>query len=254
MISYGKQSIDQSDIDRVIDVLKGDWLTQGSAVETFENDLCIYFGAKHTCAVSNGTAALHLTAMALGWQPGEVIITPPITFLATVNCIVYVGATPDFVDIDPVTYTIDPNRVEEKIKQLNSQGKRVKSVIGVDYAGHPCDWKALREIADSYELQLVNDNCHAMGASYFDDKQYALKYADVVTQSYHSVKHITTGEGGAVLTNDPEIDEKARCLRTHGMTKVPQQLEKSDGPWYYEMQEMGFNYRITDLQCALGSN
>ena len=254
MISYGKQSIDQSDIDGVIDVLKGDWLTQGSAVETFENDLCIYFGAKNTCAVSNGTAALHLSAMALGWQPGEVIITPPITFLATVNCIVYVGATPDFVDIDPVTYTIDPNRVEEKIKHLQSKGKRVKSIIGVDYAGHPCDWKALRKIADSYELQLVNDNCHAMGASYFDDKQYALKYADVATQSYHSVKHITTGEGGAVLTNDPKIDEKVRCLRTHGMAKVPQQLEKNDGPWYYEMHEMGFNYRITDFQCALGSN
>ncbi len=253
MISYGKQTIDQSDIDRVIEVLNGDWLTQGSAVETFENDLCTYFGANHTCAVSSGTAALHLTAMTLGWQPGDVVITSPITFLATVNCIVYAGATPDFVDIDPVTYTIDPNRVEEKIKHLQSNGIRVKSVIGVDYAGHPCDWKALRKIADRYELQLINDNCHAMGASYFEDKQYAVKYADVVTQSYHPVKHITTGEGGAVLTNNTKIDERVRLLRNHGIVKNFKQLEKYDGPWYYEMHELGFNYRITDFQCALGS-
>ena len=254
MISYGKQSIDQSDIDAVVDVLNGDWLTQGPSVETFENDLKLYFGARHACAVANGTAALHLTGLALDWQPGDIVITSPITFLATANCILCAGATPDFVDIDANTYTIDPNVLEEKIRVYESKGRKVKAVIGVDYAGHPCDWKALREIADSYELQLVNDNCHAMGASYFDDKQYALKYADVVTQSYHSVKHITTGEGGAVLTNDSEIDEKVRCLRNHGMTKVPLQLEKNDGPWYYEMHEMGFNYRITDFQCALGSN
>ncbi|HIC43552.1 MAG TPA: aminotransferase class I/II-fold pyridoxal phosphate-dependent enzyme, partial [Sulfurimonas sp.] len=210
MISYGKQSIDQSDIDAVVEVLKRDWLTQGPAVETFENDLKNYFGAKHCCAVSNGTAALHLTGLALGWHPGDVIITTSITFLATANCIVYAGATPDFVDIDPVTYTIDPNKVEEKIKVYKSKGKKVKAVIGVDYAGHPCDWKGLRQIADKYGLQLVNDNCHALGALYFGEKQYAVKYADVVTQSYHPVKHITTGEGGAVFTNDPTIDQKVR--------------------------------------------
>lgn len=254
MISYGKQSINQSDIDTVVKVLKGDWLTQGPAIEKFENDLKNYFGANHTCAVANGTAALHLTGLALGWQPGDVVITTPITFLATANCIVYVGATPDFADIDPVSFTINPNLVEEKIRYHKSKGRRVKAVIGVDYAGHPCDWKALREIADRYELQLVNDNCHAMSATYFGDKQYAVKYADVVTQSYHPVKHITTGEGGAVLINDPAIDEKVRRLRTHGMTKEPNQLEKNDGPWYYEMHGVGYNYRITDLQCALGSS
>ena len=254
MISYGKQSIDQSDIDAVVEVLKGDWLTQGPAVETFENDLKSYFGVKHCCAVSNGTAALHLTGLALGWHPGDVIITTPITFLATANCIVYVGATPDFVDIDPISYTIDPNQVEDKVRSYKSKGKTVKAVIGVDFAGHPCDWKELRQIADKYDLQLVNDNCHAMGASYFDDKQYAVKYADVVTQSYHPVKNITTGEGGAILTNDPEIDEKVRRLRTHGVTKDPHLLEVNEGPWYYEMHELGFNYRITDLQCALGIN
>jgi len=254
MISYGKQSIDQSNIDAVVDVLNGDWLTQGPAVETFENDLKNYFGAKNACAVANGTAALHLTGLALGWKTGDIIITSPITFLATANCIVYAGATPDFVDIDPLTYIIDPNLVEDKVKTYQSQGKKIKALIGVDYAGHPCDWKSLREISDKYGLQLVNDNCHAMGASYFGDKQYAVKYADVVTQSYHPVKHITTGEGGAVLTNDSTIDEKVRCLRNHGMTKDINQLENNDGPWYYEMHEVGYNYRITDFQCALGSS
>ncbi|MBT6938628.1 MAG: UDP-4-amino-4,6-dideoxy-N-acetyl-beta-L-altrosamine transaminase [Candidatus Marinimicrobia bacterium] len=254
MISYGKQSIDQSDIDAVVDVLKGDWLTQGPAVEIFESDLKNYFGANHACAVANGTAALHLAGLALGWQPGDIVITTPLTFLATANCIVYAGATPDFVDIDPVTYTIDPNLVEEKIKYHQSKGKKVKAIIGVDYAGHPCDWKALREIANKYELQLVNDNCHSLGAKYFGDKQYAVKYADLITQSYHPVKHLTTGEGGAVLTNNSDLDEKIRRLRTHGMTKDENILEENDGPWYYEMHEIGFNYRITDFQCALGSS
>lgn len=254
MISYGKQSIDQTDIDAVVEVLQGDWLTQGPSVNTFENDLKNYFGANHACAVSNGTAALHLTGLALGWQPGDIVITTPITFLATANCIVYAGATPDFADINPFTYTIDPNLVEEKVKAYQSKGKKVKAIIGVDYAGHPCDWKALREIADKYDLQLVNDNCHALAAAYLDDKQYAVKYADLVIQSYHPVKHLTTGEGGAVLTNDNKIDQKVRLLRSHGMIKDPDQLENNDGPWYYEMHEIGYNYRITDFQCALGSN
>lgn len=254
MISYGKHSIDQSDIDAVVDVLNSDWLTQGPVIETFENDLKGYFGAKNACAVANGTAALHLTALALGWKTGDIIITSPITFLATANCIVYTGATPDFVDIDPCNYTIDPNLVEDKVKAYQAKGKKVKAVIGVDYAGHPCDWKSLREIANKYDFQLVNDNCHAIGASYFKDKQYAVKYADVVIQSFHAVKHITTGEGGVVLTNSPEIDNNVRCLRHHGMLKDTKQLDNNDGPWFYEMHEVGYNYRITDIQCALGSS
>ena len=258
MISYGKQSIDQSDIDAIVEVLKSDWLTQGPAVRTFENDLQNYFGAKHTCVVSNGTAALHLAGLALGWKPGDIVLTTPLTFLATANSIVYSGATPNFVDIDVDTYTIDSNLVEEKVKDYREKGKKVKAVIGVDFAGHPCDWKALREIADKYELQLVNDNCHALGATYFDDKQYAVKYADLVTQSYHPVKHLTTGEGGAVLTNNSKLDEKVRRLRTHGMTKDNSKFSiqnpSLNEPWYYEMHEVGFNYRITDFQCALGSS
>ena len=254
MIFYGKQSIHQSDIDAVIKVLRGDWLTQGPAVETFEDDLQKYFGAKHVCVVSNGTAALHLAGLALGWKSGDIVLTSPITFLATANCILYAGAMPDFVDIDPISYTIAPNLIEEKVKAYQSKGKKVKAIIGVDYAGHPCDWKGIREIADKYDLQLVNDNCHALGATYLNDKQYAVKYADLVIQSYHPVKHLTTGEGGAILTNNSDFDEKVRRLRTHGMTKDPNLMEDNDGPWYYEMHEVGFNYRITDFQCALGSS
>ena len=252
MISYGRQSISRADIDAVVEVLRSDNLTQGRAVEQFEDALQTHFGSSYACAVTNGTAALHLTGLALGWQPTDVVITSPITFLATANCIVYAGATPDFADIDPTTYTIDPNCVEERLKHHYAKGNKVKAVIGVDYAGHPCDWSGLRALADKYDFQLVNDNCHALGASYKDQKEYAVSYADVVTQSYHPVKHITTGEGGAVLTNQRDIYEKVRLLRTHGIEKDPQNLNNHEGPWYYQMHDIGFNYRITDIQCALG--
>ena len=254
MISYGKQTIDKSDIDSVIEVLKGGWLSSGPAVKTFEDVLNKYFGSKHASAVSSGTAALHLIGQALEWQSDDIVITSPLTFLATANSIVYAGATPDFVDIDPITYTIDPNKAEGKIKSYLKKGKNVRAIIGIDFAGHPCDWDALRAIADKYDLKLVNDNCHAMGASLNGDKHYAVKYADVISQSYHPVKHITTGEGGSALTNDSIIDEKIRRLRNHGMTKAQDQLVNNDGPWYYEMHELGYNYRITDIQCALGSS
>ena len=253
-ISYGKQSIDQQDIDSVVEILKGDWLTQGKAVEKFENDLSNYFGSKFSSAVSNGTAALHLAGLSLGWKKNDIIITTPLTFLASSNSILYCGATPSFVDIDPNNFTIDPNLVEEKISYHQGKGKRVKAIIGIDYAGNPCDWKSLRFIADKYEIKLINDNCHALGASYFGSKQYGLKYANVVTQSYHPVKHITTGEGGAILTNEKEINEKVKILRSHGMTKNPKLLSENQGPWYYEMTTLGFNYRLTDFQSALGSS
>lgn len=252
MYNYGRQNIDQRDIDLVVKTLQSDWLTQGPKVKEFEGELKKKFGAEHCCAVTNGTAALHLTALALGWQPGDIVITTPLSFLASANCILYVGASPDFVDIDPITYTIDPNKLEDKIKHFREKAKIVKAVVAVDYAGHPCDWEAIRAIADQYELQLVNDNCHALGARYYGDNRYAVKYADVVTQSFHPVKHITTGEGGAVLSNSTEIDQKVRLLRSHGMTKDITLLERYEGPWYYEMVDLGYNYRITDFQCALG--
>ena len=205
MISYGKQSIDKEDIKAIVDVLNSDWLTQGPSVNHFEKSLCDYFGSKYSCVVSNGTAALHLAGLALGWNEDDIIITTPLTFLATVNSIVYCGATPTFVDIDEKTFTIDPNKLEDKIKELESSGKNVKAVIAVDFAGHPCDWKSLRFLANKHDFKLINDNCHAMGAEYFNEKEYATRYADIVTQSYHPVKHITTGEGGSILTNNSDI-------------------------------------------------
>ena len=252
MISYGRQSISRADIDAVVEILQSDYLTGGPAVEQFEDSLNSYFGSNYACAVTNGTAALHLAGLALGWQPKDVVITSPITFLATANCIVYAGATPDFADIDPTTYTIDVNSVEDAIKRNHAKGNNVKAVIGIDYAGHPCDWNGLRVLADKYDFQLVNDNCHALGASYKDQKGYAVSYADVVVQSYHPVKHITTGEGGAVLTNHRDVYEKVMLLRAHGIEKDPRKINKYEGPWYYQMHTIGFNYRITDIQCALG--
>ena len=166
MISYGKQSIDQSDIDALVEVLKGDWLTQGPYVDKFEDNLKSYLGSKYAACVSNGTAALHLTSIALNWNPEDIILTTPITFLATANAIIYANATPDFVDIDPYIHTIDPNKLEQKLKYYRKQNKTVKAVIAVDYAGHPCDWDSLRYLADKHEFQLINDNCHALGASY----------------------------------------------------------------------------------------
>ncbi len=252
--SYGRQYIDDDDINEVIKILHSDWLTQGPIIKQFENSLCKKFGAQYTSVVSSGTAALHLTGLALNWNESDVVITSPITFAASANCILYSNAIPDFADIDPLTYTIDPNKLEEKIKSYNKINRKVKAVIAVDYAGHPCDWQALKSIKDKYGIQLVNDNCHSLGAEYKGDATYAVKYADAVIQSYHPVKHITTGEGGAVLTNNKEFDEKIKILRTHGISNNDSLMGKNEGPWYYEMMFLGFNYRITDFQCALGLN
>lgn len=251
---YGKQTIDQSDIDAVTKILQSQFITQGPVAAEFENELKKFFGAKYASVVANGTASLHLIALAFGWKENDIIITSPITFLSSANCAIFVGAKIDFVDINPKTYTIDVNKLEEKLKLYSKQNKNVKAVVAVDFAGHPSDWKALNSLKKKYDFQLINDFCHALGAEYYHDIQYAVKYADAVNFSFHPVKHITTGEGGAVLTNNETIDKKVKLLRTHGMTKDESLLEKNDGPWYYEMHEVGFNYRITDFQCALGIN
>ncbi len=251
-IPYGRQDIDEADIEAVLEALRSDWLTQGPAVGAFETALSGKLGAEYACVVSSGTAALHLLGLAMGWQSGDIVITSPLTFVADANCIVYAGATPDLVDIDPDSYTLDPCKLEDRIQTHQKQGRRVRAVIGVDYAGHPCDWKALRSLADKYGFQLVADACHALGATLNDDPHYAARYADAAVLSFHPVKHITTGEGGAVITGDTDLAEKVKLLRTHGITKDPKYLEKNDGPWYYEMHALGFNYRITDIQCALG--
>ncbi|MCX7876395.1 MAG: UDP-4-amino-4,6-dideoxy-N-acetyl-beta-L-altrosamine transaminase [Melioribacteraceae bacterium] len=251
---YGKQTIEQSDIEAVCKILPSQFITQGPVSVEFENELKKFFGANYASVVANGTASLHMIALALCWKKNDIIITSPITFLSSANCAIFVGAKVDFVDINPKTYTIDVNKLEKKLIDYKNQNKKVKAVVAVDFAGHPSDWKSLFELKNKFGFQLVNDFCHALGAEFNNDIQYAVKYADAVNFSFHPVKHITTGEGGAVLTNDEQIDKRVKMLRTHGMTKDENLLEKNDGPWYYEMHEVGFNYRITDFQCALGIN
>jgi perosamine synthetase len=250
--SYGKQTIEEDDIKAVVDALRSDRLTQGPMIQEFERQLSERLAAPYCSVTSSGTASLHLIGLGLGWKPGDVVITSPIAFLACANCILYAGATPDFADIDPLNYTLDPVKVEERIVYHRSEGRNVKAVIGVDYAGNPCDWDGLALVAKQYGLQLVNDHCHALGSLYKGDPSFAAHYADAAILSFHPVKHITTGEGGAILTRHKWLDEKIKALRVHGVTQDPRLLSKNDGPWYYEMIDLGFNYRITDFQCALG--
>lgn len=253
LLPYGRQSLDADDRQAVLDVLNGDWLTQGPMVDRFEAALCAEFGASHTVACSNGTAALHLAALALGWQPGDIVIVPAITFLASANCCAYVGARPEFVDIDDRTLTIDPDDAERRIQYWRAAGRRVRAIVAVDMGGHPADWVALRTLADRYDLHLVDDACHAMGATYADGVRIgAGRHADVTLLSFHPVKHITTGEGGAVLTNDAPLAARVRRLRSHGTVRDEGAVPGWEGPWHYDMVELGFNYRLTDLQSALG--
>ncbi len=251
-IPYGRQTIDEDDIQAVVEVLQSDYLTTGPKVEEFEAAICQYTGAKYGVAVSSGTAALHSAMFALGIGPGDEVIVPPITFSATANCVLYQGGTPVFADIDPDTLLIDPVEVKNKITP------QTKAIIAVDYAGQPCDYDQLREICDKHGLKLVADACHSLGAQYKGRKAGTL--ADLTVFSFHPVKHITTGEGGMVVTDDPETVDKIRMFRNHGITRDPALFKHPPIPssshtppsWYYEMLELGYNYRITDIQCALG--
>jgi perosamine synthetase len=252
-LPYGKQCLDADDRQAVLDVLSGDWLTQGPMGERFEAALCDAFSSPHAVVCSNGTAALHLSALALGWAPGDVVIVPAITFLASANCAAYVGAEPYFVDVDDRTITIDPNEVEAHVNKLRRAGRRVRAVVGVDMAGHPADWVALRELADRYDLQLLDDACHAIGGTYASGRPLGSSLdVDATVLSFHPVKHITTGEGGAVLTRDPQLAGRVARLRTHGTVRGKDHVRGWEGPWHYDMVDLGFNYRLTDLQSALG--
>lgn len=244
IIPYGKQWIDEEDIAAVVDVLKGDWLTQGPNVEKFEKAVADYIGVKYAVAFNSGTAALHAAMFAAGVREGDEIITSPITFVATSNSAVYLGATPVFVDIDLKTYCIDTQLIEEKITP------KTKVIAPVDLAGYPVDMRPIMELARKYDLVIIEDAAHALGAKRYG--KMVGQEADMTMFSFHPVKHITTGEGGIIVTNSMEYAEKMRLFRTHGITKKPEFLVKNDGPWYYEMHELGFNYRITDFQCALG--
>ena len=254
-ISYGRQYITQEDIDLVIETLKSDYLTQGPMVKEFEERFAEYVGAKFAVAVTNGTDALHLCNLALGLNAGDKIITTPITFVASANASLYVGAEVDFVDIDAKTYTLDLVKLEQKLEAAPMG--TYKGVVPVDFAGYPVDVERLRKIADKYSLWILEDACHAPGGYFKDNEgvnQYCGNgvYSDVQIFSFHPVKHIATGEGGMVTTNNEELYKKLKLLSSHGITKDVDILEENHGAWYYEMHELGYNYRLSDVNCALG--
>lgn len=246
MILYGKQYVDEEDIKEVIEVLKSDFLTTGPKVKEFEENFSDYVGAKYAVAVSSGTAALHLSCLVAGLKKNEKLITSPMTFVASANCALYCGAKPVFVDINEQGL-IDENKIEENVDD------KTKIIIPVHYSGSPCNMKKIKEIADKHNLIIIEDACHALGAEYEKSKIGSCKYSDMTVFSFHPVKHITTGEGGMITTNSKRLYEHLLLLRSHGITKDSNKLiNKNEGPWYQEMQELGFNYRITDFQCALG--
>lgn len=254
-IPYGHQFITDEDVQAVVEALKSDYMTQGPRIGQFEKDFAEYIGSKYACVVSNGTAALHLCAMALDIKTGDKVITTPNTFVASANGFRYLGADIVFCDIDPRNYCIDLDKLEGILK--TSPTGTYKAVVPVDFAGYPVDEERLRKLGDQYGFAIVLDACHAPGGSFIDSKGNKqmvgnCKYADLTCFSFHPVKHIATGEGGVVTTNNKELYDKVALFRTHGITKDPVLLEKIDGGWYYEMQELGYNYRITEMQAALG--
>lgn len=243
-IPYGHQWVDDEDVRAVTTILRGEYLTTGPAVEAFESGLREATGAGHAVAVSSGTAALHAMYFGAGIGPGDDIVTSPMTFAATANAALYLGATVRFADVDPVTGNVDPSHVEALI------GERTRAVVAIDYTGHPADYDALREITDRRGIALLADAAHSLGASYRGRRVGTL--ADASALSFHPVKPITTGEGGAVVTHDSEVAARAARFRTHGITRDASEMEGEDGPWFYEQHDLGFNYRLTDVQAALG--
>lgn len=244
MIPYGRQTIDEKDIEAVVEVLRSDYLTTGPVIEVFERKVAEYTGTKYAVAVANGTAALHAACFAAGIGPGDEVITTPITFAASANCALYCGAVPVFADIDPKTYNVDPEDMERKITD------RTKAIVAVHFAGQPCEMDEIHAIAGRHGLIVIEDGAHALGAEYKGKKIGGL--SDMTIFSFHPVKHITTGEGGMIMTNEERLYERLKLFRTHGITREEKFLEKNDGPWYYEQIDLGYNYRITDIQCALG--
>jgi UDP-4-amino-4,6-dideoxy-N-acetyl-beta-L-altrosamine transaminase len=254
-ISYGRQNITDDDIQAVIKVLKSDFLTQGPKVKEFEEKFADYIGTKYAVAVSNGTAALHISNLAMGVKKGDKVITTPITFVASANSVMYCGGEVDFVDIDKDTYLMDLDKLEEKLD--NAPKGTYKGIIPVDFAGYPVDVERLRKIVDEHGLWIIEDACHAPGGYFFNsqnNKQYCGngKYSDLQTFSFHPVKHIACGEGGMITTNDERLYKKLLNLRTHGIQQDMSLWKENHGIWYYEMQELGFNYRLTDIQSVLG--
>ncbi|MBU1109271.1 MAG: UDP-4-amino-4,6-dideoxy-N-acetyl-beta-L-altrosamine transaminase [Candidatus Riflebacteria bacterium] len=267
-IPYGRQEITAEDIEAVVGVLKSDYLTQGPAIESFEKAVCLEAGASHAIACSNGTAALHLACMAAGLQAGDSVVVPPITFVASANCARYVGANILFADIDPTTLTMSPLACRKVLEQAVANKKPVRAVVTVDLAGHPCDMQAFSQLKQEFGFIWIQDACHSIGATWEDNQGIRWKVGecpdpDMTVFSFHPVKHITTGEGGMVLTQSDQLAHKLRQLRSHGITRESAEFvnqteafadDGSPNPWYYEMQQLGYNYRMTDIQAALGES
>ena len=243
-IPYSRQWIEEDDIQAVVETLRSDFLTTGPKVAEFEKNLAEYVGAKYAVAVSNGTAALHVACLAAGIGEGDEVITTPLTFAASSNCVLYCGGRTVFADIDPRTYDIDPEDVRRKITE------KTKAIIPVHLSGQPCDLDAIHKIAEEYGLLVIEDAAHAIGAEYKGQKIGGL--SDMTVFSFHPVKHVTTGEGGAVTTNSEELYQRLMLFRTHGITRNPDLMTENQGGWYYQQLDLGYNYRITDFQCALG--
>ena len=256
-IPYGRQYITEEDIQAVVDVLKSDFLTQGPHIAEFERAFAEYLGVKYAIAVSHGTAALHLCTLALGVKKGDKVITTPITFVASANCVRYAGGEVMFADIDPETYLLDIHKVRQLLESAPKGS--YKGIIPVDFTGRAVDLEAFRKLADEYGCWIIEDACHAPGGYFIDSKGTKHNcgngdFADLAIFSFHPVKHIAAGEGGMITTNNEKLYHKLRNLRTHGIQQIPELRQFNHGIWYYEMQELGFNYRLTDFQAALGTS
>lgn len=244
MIPYGRQTIEEDDVQAVVDVLRSDYLTTGPKIAEFEKMVADYVGAKYAVAISNGTSALHAACFAAGIQAGDEVITTPLTFAASSNCVLYCGGTPVFADVDPKTYNIDPEDIRRKITD------KTKAIIAVHLAGQPCDMDEIHKIAKEHDLLVIEDGAHALGSVYKGKKIGTL--SDMTTFSFHPVKPITTGEGGMIVTDNKEFYQKMMLFRSHGITRDKNLMTRNDGPWFYQQLDLGYNYRITDIQCALG--
>lgn len=252
-IPYGRQEIDDSDINAVVEVLRSDFLTQGPVVPQFEQEVAGYCSASHAVAMNSATSALHIACLALGLGPGDVLWTSPVTFVASANCALYCGAQVDFVDIDSRTYNLSPVALEEKLIEAERLGRLPKIVVAVHLCGQPCDLAAIHKLAQRFGFAIIEDASHAIGGRYQDRPIGDCRFSDVTVFSFHPVKIVTSAEGGMAVTNDPALASRMSLLRSHGITRDPALMTREpDGPWYYQQVDLGYNYRMTELQGALG--
>lgn len=253
MIPYGRQDINQADIDAVVEVLRSDWLTQGPMVPSFEQMLATYCGVRHGVAVNSATSALHIACMALGLGPGDWLWTSPVTFVASANCARYCGAQVDFVDIDPGTWNLCPRKLETKLEEARQHGRLPKVLVPVHLCGQPCDMETIHMLGRKYGFRIIEDASHAVGGRYQNEPVGSCRFSDITVFSFHPVKIITTAEGGMAMTNEDELAARMALLRSHGITRDPQHMtHEPDGAWYYQQISLGYNYRMTELQAALG--